>query len=161
MLLIALASGSSLQRMNIADALVGSGKSSLAAYSQTTPGSIYPERRAQVLRQALTTLEAASVRTSPKPRHGGLIITHCLTEAEAQEVRARGGVIWHLYGPVTGTVINNPGDVMVSTRTDDVPDHVFTPLEALSELTFLRTLTSLRPRRRTPATLPGILNITR
>ncbi|WP_180228766.1 hypothetical protein, partial [Priestia megaterium] len=70
----------------------------------------------QVLREALTSLEASTVRTQ-KPRHGGLVVTHCLTEAEAQEVRARGGVIWHLYGPVTGTVINHPGDIMVSTRT--------------------------------------------
>jgi hypothetical protein len=163
LLLIALASGSTNQRLTIADALVGSGKSQLVAYSQTTPGANDPARRTQILRSALEGLEAASVRTDPKPRHGGLIVTHCLTELEAQAIRARGGVIWHLYGPPSGAVIIYPADVMVSIAPSGAPAHVFTPLEALSELMFLHTLPTLRNRRRAspvPAA-PGILHLPR
>lgn len=163
MLLIALASGSTHQRLTIADALVGSGKGRLVAYSQTTPGANDPERRTQILRSALEGLEAARIQPRPVPSHGGLIVTHCLTELEAQAVRARGGVIWHLYGPPSGSVINFPADVMVSIADSDTPAHVFTPFEALSELMFLTALPTLRNRRRASpaASPPGVLNAPR
>lgn len=65
------------------------------------------------------------------------MIAHCLTEQEAQEVRDRGGVVWHLYSRPSGSVSIRLGDVMVTDGQAGFR-HVREPLEALSELILSR-----------------------
>lgn len=134
LLLIALSGGTPSERVEIADRLVSSGKGQFAAYAQATPSADYALRRLDVLRAFL----GGSVEPSDAPSPvEGLVIAHCLTEQEAQEVRSRGGVVWHLYSRPSGTVSIRQGDVMVTDGQAGFR-HVREPLEALSELILSR-----------------------
>lgn len=134
MLLIALSGGTPSERVDIADRLVTSGKGQFAAYAQATPSADYGLRRLEVLRNFLG---GADEPSDVPPPVEGMVITHCLTEQEAQEVRARGGVIWHLYSRPSGSVSIRLGDVMVTDGQAGFR-HVREPLEALSELILVR-----------------------
>lgn len=129
MLLIALSGGTDEQRVTIADALVASGKESLAAFAMTSPSYRAPLGRSRILRAAL---ERAVSHAAESPA-GGLLIVHCLTEEEAAEVRAHGGVIWHVYNGVSRLVEIRQGDTIITTKSESFR-HVLTPLDALSEL---------------------------
>lgn len=138
LLLIALSGGTPSERVEIADRLVSSGKGQFAAYAQATPSADYGLRRLEVLRAYLGNADEPSGSSSPVE---GLVIAHCLTEQEAQEVRARGGVIWHLYSRPSGSVSIRQGDVMVTDGQAGFR-HVREPLEALSELILSRLANS-------------------
>lgn len=134
MLLIALSGGSPSERVEIADRLVTSGKGQFASYAQATPSADFALRRVAALRSFLG--DAAAPTDEPSPVEG-LVIAHCLTEEEAQEVRARGGAVWHLYSRPSGAVVIRQGDVMVTDGQAGFR-HVREPLEALSELILSR-----------------------
>lgn len=133
MLLIALSGGTPSERVDIADRLVTSGKGQFAAYAQATPSADYGLRRLEVLRNFLGGADGEEEYWPVQ----GMVITHCLTEQEALEVRARGGVIWHLYSRPSGSVSIRQGDVMVTDGQAGFR-HVREPLEALSELILAR-----------------------
>lgn len=133
MLLIALSGGLPKERVEIADRLVTSGKGQFASYAQATPSADYALRRVEVLRAFL----GAPAETGEPSPVEGLVIAHCLTEQEAQEVRDRGGVVWHLYSRPSGSVSIRLGDVMVTDGQAGFR-HVREPLEALSELILSR-----------------------
>lgn len=134
MLLIALSGGHPSERLEIADRLVSSGKGQLAAYAQATPSADYALRRVEILRAFLDGPLHAQAEPSPVE---GVVVVHCLSEQEAVEVRARGGVIWHLYSKPSGSVSIRQGDVMVTDGQAGFR-HVREPLEAFSELLLSR-----------------------
>lgn len=129
MLLIALSGGTAAERLAIADRLVESGKGQLVAFAQETPKSAYGESRARILREALVGLEP---QDSEPAVVGGVVVVHCLTEEEAEQVRKLGGAVWHVYGKPSGLVVNRIGDLMVTDASVGFR-HVREPMEALSE----------------------------
>lgn len=139
LLLIALSGGTDEQRVAIADGLVSSGKESLAAYAMTSPSYRAPTGRARILRAVLDRAVHAAAETPAS----GLVIVHCLTEDEAVEVRAQGGVIWHVYTSPSRLVEIRKGDSIITTKGESFR-HVLTPLDALSELVLPR-LRSIAP----------------
>lgn len=139
MLLIALSGGTGHERIAIADRLIESGKESLAAFAVTSPGINRPLRRSMILRDTLDTVQHPRAK-SPA---GGLVIVHCVTEEEAQVVRAQGGAIWHVYGRPSNLVVMREGDLNVTAKGDSFR-HVLSPLDALSE-TVLPRLREIAP----------------
>lgn len=128
MFLIALAGGVATERAAIAAQLT---ESRIQAFDLATPSTDFAHRRVELLRQVLDAPHAAPHVAD------GLVITHCLTEEEAQEVRQRGGVVWHLYSRPSASVLIRLGDRMVAIERAE-PPHVLEPLEALSELMIAR-----------------------
>ena len=126
MLLIALSGGSAAEREAIADRLIDSGKGQLVAFAQATPKSAYGAGRARILQDALAGMDDAP------PALGGVVVVHCLAEEEAEVVRSRGGVVWHVYGAPSGLVVIRHGDPIVTDGLSGFR-HVREPLEALSE----------------------------
>lgn len=131
MLLIALSGGTAAERVAIADRLVESGKGQLVAFAQATPKSDCGPNRARILRDALVGMDDAP------PALGGVVVVHCLAEEEAELVRNRGGVVWHVYGTPSGLVVIRHGDPIVTDGQAGFR-HVREPLEALSELLLSR-----------------------
>lgn len=74
----------------------------------------------------------------------GLLIVHCTTEEEAQIVRAKGGVLWHLYSRPSSQVVIRNGDTMIADGEKGFK-HVRSPLEALSEAMLARLANGLAP----------------
>lgn len=138
MLLIALSGGTAAERVAIADRLVESGKGQLVAFAQATPKSDFGPARARILRDALEGMEEAPAAL------GGVVVVHCLTEEEAELVRNRGGVVWHVYGTPSGLVVIRHGDPIVTDGQAGFR-HVREPLEALSELLLSRLSTGGSP----------------
>lgn len=138
MLLIALSGGDAAERLAIADRLVESGKGQLVAFAQATPKAEHGVTRARILREALEGLDSAPAAL------GGVVVTHCLSEEEAEEVRARGGVVWHVYGRPSGLVVIRHGDPIVTDGQAGFR-HVREPLEALSELLIARLASGAAP----------------
>lgn len=134
MILIALAGGTATERTEIADRLVTSGKGRLVALSQPTPGTDFNLRRAENLRYWL---DAPDAQDAPPSSVEGVVVTHCLTEQEAAEVRKRGGVVWCCYSKPSSYVLIRNGDLMIA-EGGAAPLHVLEPLEALSELLLAR-----------------------
>lgn len=129
MLLIALVGGHPRERLDIADRLVTSGKARLAAFAQATPSADCARRRVDILRAFLD--GPADARRGPAPVDG-VVIAHCLSELETDEIRRRGGFVWHLYSRPSGTVSIHRGDLMVTDGHAGF-SHVREPLEGLSE----------------------------
>lgn len=129
MLLIALSGGTPKERVEIADRLIQSRKLRLAAYAQATPSADYARRRVEILRTFLGGPAEAKRKAEPVD---GMVITHCLSDLEASEVRQRGGFVWHLYSRPSGTVNIRRGDLMVTDGRAGF-SHVREPLEGLSE----------------------------
>lgn len=132
MLLIALAGGTVAERRQIADRLVASGKGFLVSFDQPAPMADRAEARTRTLRDALEGLNDQAVAPVP-----GVVVTHCLSEEEAVLVRARGGVLWHVYGYPSGLVVIRQGDTIVTSREEGFR-HVLDPMEALSEVMLSR-----------------------
>ena len=130
MLLIALSGGTPKERLEIADRLVQSGKARLAAFAQATPSADYARRRLAILRAFLD--GPSDAKRGPAPVDG-LVIAHCLSELEADEIRQRGGFVWHLYSRPSGTVSIRRGDLMITDGYAGFA-HVREPLEGLSEV---------------------------
>jgi hypothetical protein len=61
-----------------------------------------------------------------------MILSHVLTEEEAVVIRAHGGHVWHVFGPVSSAVVIRHGDLRV-TQTEGGDRHWLDPIEALSE----------------------------
>lgn len=129
MLLIALSGGLPNERAEIAGRLVGSGKGRLAAFAQPAPSAKFAMRRLAYLRAFLDGPDAASDEPSAVE---GVVVMHCLTEEEAQEIRQRGGFVWHLYSRPSAVVRICRGDLMVADGQAGF-GHVREPMEALSE----------------------------
>lgn len=138
MLLIALSGGTSAERVAIADRLIESGKGQLVAFAQATPIADFGPRRARILREALEGMEDAPAAL------GGVVVVHCLTEEEAELVRARGGVVWHVYGTPSRLVVIRHADPIVTDGQAGFR-HVREPLEALSELLLSRLSSGSAP----------------
>ncbi|MEH6353833.1 hypothetical protein [Pseudomonas sp. 3JA] len=81
------------------------------------------------MREALVGLEP---QDSEPAIVGGVVVVHCLTEEEAEQVRKLGGSVWHVYGKPSGLVVNRIGDLMVTDASVGFR-HVREPMEALSE----------------------------
>lgn len=137
MFLIALSGGEITDRERIADRLVVSGKSRLAAYALNPPmrrggpkSKLLPldgDTRSQRLAQAIKGLDC---RPSVA---GGLVIVHCLTFEEAALVRESGGEVWHVYGASPSSLVPIRLEDRMVTPESNGFGHVFSPLEALSE----------------------------
>lgn len=134
LILIALSGGTPAERIEISDRLVASGKRQLVAFALDTPGAEHSHRRWEILNDALEGLTAAC-RTPAIA--GGLVVTHCLSAREADEVRRRGGAIWHLHSKPSKTVPILLGDPIV-VASEDGFRHVRSAMEALSEMMLLR-----------------------
>lgn len=150
LLLIALSGGHPKERSEIADRLVNSGKARLAAFSMVTPSEKNAGRRLEVLRTFLDGPADGSLEPAPVD---GLVIANCLSELEADEVRRRGGFVWHLYSRPSGSVSIRLGDLIVTDGHAGFA-HVCEPLEALSEacMAYLARSGSVR------AVLEGLAN---
>lgn len=153
MIHIALAGGTAAERAEIADRLVASGKGRLVALSQPTPGTDFNLRRAENLRDWLDAPDAKDAPPSPVE---GVVVTHCLTEQEAAEVRKRGGSVWHCYSKPSGCVLIRKGDLMIA-EGGAAPVHVLEPLEALSELMLARLSSPQAPLTR--AAIAGLASL--
>jgi hypothetical protein len=129
LLLIALSGGHPKERSEIAERLVLCGKARLAAFAMTTPSEKNVGRRLEVLRAFLD--GPADDQSKPAPVDG-LVIANCLSELEADEIRKRGGFVWHLYSRPSGSVSIRLGDLIVTDGNAGF-SHVREPLEALSE----------------------------
>jgi len=62
----------------------------------------------------------------------GVVCTHVVAEEEAAEIRRRGGVIWHVMGPPSESVLIRQFDPLV-THMQGGCRHFLDPMEALSE----------------------------
>lgn len=63
---------------------------------------------------------------------GGVIVTHVMTKAEADDIRQRGGEVWHVMGPVSESVPIEQYDPKV-THMHGGCRHFQDSMEAFSE----------------------------
>lgn len=123
MLVIGLAGGTGVSREAVAEYLRMRGRQRLAVWNQ--PGRRLTDSRARTLARALEqdgTADPVEV----------LVVVNVLTEEEAEVIRARGGEIWHVFGPVSSAVVIRPGDPLVTEQAGG-DRHWLDPIEALSE----------------------------
>jgi hypothetical protein len=140
-MLIALSGGTHAERIRVAEILVASSSGGLVVHAQDVPA--LPGRWAAPLVERIASRRARllSEVLRGRSRRLGLVLTQCLTESEAELVRAEGGSVWHLYGEPSRDVVIRRADPMVSTRAD-VPAHVVEPLEAYSQMILARLAAS-------------------
>ena len=83
-------------------------------------------------------LNDGRARTLARALEGGksvapvMVFTHVLTEEEAVVIREHGGMVWHIFGPVSSAVVIRLGDLRV-TEVEGGDRHWLDPIEALSE----------------------------
>lgn len=123
MIIIGLAGGKPCDRQEIATRLEQFGRRLKALKTST---AYRPERR---LRDLVTALADASANRSL----AGLVCTDVLAETEAEEIRRRGGVIWHVMGSPSESVVIRREDALV-THMQGGCRHFLDPMEALSEV---------------------------
>ncbi|MFG0501069.1 hypothetical protein ACF8GD_00180 [Pseudomonas putida] len=105
MILIGLAGGKADAREEIAKRLERFGGQRL----QILPGvdSRHPGARVRYLVEALKGAESNRAL-------GGLVAHNVTTQEEAEEIRRRGGVIWHVMGPPSESVVMERDDPKVT-----------------------------------------------
>ena len=94
MILIGLTGGKPEQRKEIAERLERFGESRLKTWAGTDA------RRAARLRDLVIALNDAKANKAL----GGIVACNVMTQEEAQEIRRRGGVIWHVMGTPSESV---------------------------------------------------------
>jgi hypothetical protein len=124
MIIIGLVGGKACDRAEIGKRLEQFGRHQL----QVVPSA---ESRAPGVR--LKALAAALEKASGNRELGGLVVTDVVTLPEADEIRRRGGVIWHVMGTPSDLVPIRRDDALV-TQMQGGCRHFLDPLEALSEL---------------------------
>lgn len=122
MILIGLAGGKPEQRQEVAERLERFGESRL----KTLPGTDV-RRAARVNHLIIALNDAASNKAL-----GGLIYQNVMTPAEAEEIRRRGGVIWHVMGAPSESVPIEWGDPLV-THMQGGCRHFLDPIDALKD----------------------------
>lgn len=122
MMIIGLAGGKPCDRQEIATRLEQFGRSLKALQHSTA------YRPAQRVRDLSASLADAFRNRSL----AGLVITDVLAEEEAEEIRRRGGVVWHVMGKPSDSVVIRFGDPLV-THMQGGCRHFLDPMEALSE----------------------------
>lgn len=122
MMIIGLAGGKPCDRQEIATRLEQFGR----RFKALKHSAAYrPAQRARDLSAALA--DAARNRSL-----AGLVITDVLAEEEAEDIRRRGGLIWHVMGKPSDSVVIRREDALV-THMQGGCRHFLDPMEALSE----------------------------
>lgn len=122
MILIGLTGGKPEQRKEIAERLERFGESRLQTWAGTDV------RRAARLRDLVIALNDASSNKAL----GGIVACNVMTLEEAQEIRRRGGVIWHVMGAPSESVPMERNDPKV-THMQGGCRHFLDALDALAE----------------------------
>lgn len=123
MIIIGLAGGKPCDRHEIAQRLVRFG----AQRMQEWQGSESAKEAPRVRDLSIALAEANRNRAL-----GGLVISNVMTEAEADEIRRFGGVIWHVMGKPSESVRIRLEDPKVTSMQGGCR-HFRDALEALSE----------------------------
>lgn len=124
MIIIGLAGGKPCNRKEIADRLERFGNHRMKSWAGSE--SANTARRAKDL--SLTLVDASRNKSL-----GGLIVYNVNTKAEADEIRQRGGEIWHVMGPVSESVPIEQLDPKV-THFQGGCRHFQDSMEAFSEM---------------------------
>lgn len=122
MILIGLTGGKPESRKEIAERLERFGGSRLKTWAGTDV------RRASRVRDLVIALNDAATNKAL----GGLVVFNVMTLDEAQEIRRRGGVIWHVMGTPSESVPIVHGDPLV-THMQGGCRHYLDALDAFSE----------------------------
>ena len=122
MIVIGLAGGTAANREAIAARLQDEGGQQLAVWA--IRGNHLNDSRARSVARAL--------ESGPAPVKG-LVLSHVLTEEEAEVIRANGGHMWHVFGPVSSAVVIRRCDLLVTVK-EGGDRHWLDPIEALSEV---------------------------
>jgi len=107
MILIGLAGGKADARAEVAKRLEQFGGRHLLPLPGLDPKNRHPATRVRYLQEALNGAEKNRAL-------GGLIAHDVTTQAEADEIRRRGGVIWHVMGPPSESVVMERDDPKVT-----------------------------------------------
>lgn len=122
MILIGLAGGKPEQRREIAERLERFGVGRLKTWAGTDV------RRAARVRDLVIALNDSASNKAL----GGLVIYNVMTPDEAQEIRRRGGVIWHVMGAPSESVPMERDDPKV-THMQGGCRHFLDAIDALKE----------------------------
>ncbi|MBS9758464.1 hypothetical protein JR044_31205 [Pseudomonas aeruginosa] len=125
MIVIGLAGGTAPGREAIAQRLHEAGGQQLVVWG--LKGDRLNDGRARAVARALDGMQEPACRLAD-----GIVLTHVLTEEEADVIRANGGQLWHVFGPVSSAVVIRRGDLLVTTK-EGGDRHWLDPIEALSE----------------------------
>jgi hypothetical protein len=125
MIIIGLAGGKPCDRKEIGERLERFGRGLKALDTSAARGS----QTATRLRDLAAALNTAGYNRSL----AGLVCINVMTEAEAEEIRRRGGVIWHVMGTPSESVVIRQGDALV-THMQGGCRHFLDPMEAFSEV---------------------------
>lgn len=125
MMVIGLAGGTAASREAIAARLHDEGGRQLVVWG--LKGDRLNDGRARAVARALEGAQAQGEQPAD-----GIVLSHVLTEAEAEVIRANGGQLWHVFGPVSSAVVIRRGDLLV-TQKEGGDRHWLDPIEALSE----------------------------
>ena len=123
MIIIGLAGGKPCDREEIATRIAQFGRRMHALKHST---AIRPDKRLRDLTAALANVER-------NRSLGGLVVTDVIDELEAVEIRRRGGVVWHVMGKPSDSVVIRRDDALV-THMQGGCRHFLDPMEALSEV---------------------------
>lgn len=126
MIIIGLAGGRPRDRVEIANRLQQAGGARLETWAGGNQKSDRPAARVRDLCIALR----PNMR---KHDSAGLVVVNVLTKEEADEIRRRGGVIWHVSTQPSETVPIELGDPLVSTMHGG-HRHFRDSIQLLSEL---------------------------
>lgn len=124
MMIIGLVGGKSANRAEIAARLVRMRECRLVALAPSV--SRQPGAR-------VSALSAALEKSERNRALAGVVITDVVTRAEADEIRRRGGVIWHVMGIPSDQIPIRLEDKLV-THMQGGCRHYLDAIEALSEL---------------------------
>lgn len=123
MMIIGLAGGKGCDREEIAKRLERFGNQRLKAWAGSSS-------RHEAVRDRELSLTLSDAQRNKAL--GGLVVTHVMTKAEADQIRQRGGVIWHVMGPVSETVPMERFDPKV-THFQGGCRHFLDAIDALSD----------------------------
>ena len=125
MILIGLAGGKADARAEIAKRLEQFGGRHLLPLPGLDPKTRHPATRVRYLIEALIGAEKNRAL-------GGLLAHDVTTQEEAEEIRRRGGVIWHVMGPPSESVVMERDDPKVTAMQGGCR-HFLDALDALAE----------------------------
>lgn len=123
MIFIGLAGGKPAARKEIADRLERFGKSRLVAWS----GSESHNHGRRMADLALALNDAGKNKAL-----GGMVVYNLGSKEEADDIRRRGGVIWHVMGPPSESVPMERDDLKVTAMQGGCR-HFLDAMDALSE----------------------------
>ncbi len=126
MVIIGLSGSSSARREAVAAKVAEAKLARLVTYALNNPssGTRVGERRAERVREMLQDVMPGQL--------DGFVFSHVQTLEEANELRERGGVMWHVEGCPSCDVPIRRDDLLVTDK-DGGRRHFLDPVEALSE----------------------------